>query len=200
MRARIDSIDLIGGGRRVEFGPGLNIVRGPITTGKTTLLRLAKLLMSSSLDVSKLPREVRDKVTAVAGTVVFGDLTYSIVRPYVSTTTAKVDIAGPNMAWRLPASQPDETSNMTYGQWLLRALGLPEVRVPSAPTRVDSDSTPVTVNDYMLYCDLPQDDICERRRSSGPAAGIKVIHYAGAPSGARPSGGRSLTRQDGPFR
>lgn len=159
MRARIDSITLVGGGRRVDFAPGLNIVTGPITTGKTTLLRLCRLLLSSGLDIGSFPREARDHIQSVAGQVTVGDSQYSIMRPFVGTTTAKVDIATIDASWRLPAVQLDSTASMTYGQWLLRTLGLPELRVPSAPTQPESTPTPVTINDYFLYCILSQEEI-----------------------------------------
>jgi hypothetical protein len=159
VRVQLASIDLIGGGRRVEFDPGLNIITGPISTGKTTFVRLCRALLSASLSVSDFPREARNHVKSVAGQVLFGESNYSIVRPLVSTNTAKVDIAGVQQSWRLPADRPDPTSPLTYGQWLLRTLQLPELRVPSAPTRPDSESTPVTISDYFLYCRLTQDEI-----------------------------------------
>jgi cell division protein FtsB len=159
VRVQLEWIDLIGGGRRVEFEPGLNVITGPISTGKTTFIGLCRSLLSSSLQVHDFTREARENVTAVGGEVYLGGKRFSIVRPLVSTDTAKVDIAGPNDALRLPASRPDRTSDMTYGQWLLRTLQLPELRVPSAPSRQESEPTPVTISDYFLYCRLTQDEI-----------------------------------------
>lgn len=159
MRVQLLWVDLIGGGRRVAFQPGLNIVTGPITLGKTTLLRLCRALLNTGLDMRDFPREARENVAAMGGEVYLGNSRYSIVRPLVSTETAKVDIAGPGAAWRLPADRPDRTSQVTYGQWLLRTLELPELRVPSAPSLPESEPTPVTINDYFLYCRLTQDEI-----------------------------------------
>lgn len=159
MRVQFLWIDLIGGGRRVEFQPGLNIITGPITTGKTTLLRLCRALLNTGLSMQDFPREARENVSAVGGELYLGEALYSIVRPLVSTETAKVDIAGPNNAWRLPSDRPDTITNETYGQWLLRTLQLPALRVPSAPSRAESEPTPVTINDYFLYCRLTQDEI-----------------------------------------
>lgn len=159
MRVQLQWIDLIGGGRRIDFQPGLNIITGPISTGKTTLLRLCRSLLNTGLDMRDFPRETRENVSALAAEVYLGESRYSIVRPLVSTETAKVDIAGPSEAWRLPSGRSDRTSGVTYGQWLLQTLQLPELRVPSAPTRPESEPTPVTINDYFLYCRLTQDEI-----------------------------------------
>ena len=38
-------------------------------------------------------------------------------------------------------------------------MDLPRIDVPSAPTRPDSDPTPVSINDYLLYSYLAQDEL-----------------------------------------
>src|SRR5690606_12840241 len=82
-----------------------------------------------------------------------------ILRRWVTTATAPVDIAGRGIAERLPALQPDRQNPITFSRWMLERLGLPIVEVPQAPTRPDSDPTPVTLNDFLMYCILDQDDI-----------------------------------------
>jgi hypothetical protein len=141
VRARIDSVQLVGTTREVAFSPGLNIITGPIASGKTTLTRLCHGLFGSGLE--NFPLEVRENVVAISGQVVLGQNAYSIVRPFTTTKTAKVDISGLGSALRLPALALDATASYTYGQWLLRTLGLPDLRVPSAPTRPDSDPSPL---------------------------------------------------------
>ena len=157
MRTRINSIQLIGTNREVALSPGLNIITGPIASGKTTLIRLCHGLLGSGLE--DFPQEVREHVVALGGELVLGDHNYSIVRPFTSTRTAKVDISGLGAALRLPALALDASASYTYGQWLLRTLGLPDLRVPSAPTRPDSDSSPLSINDFLLYCILSQETI-----------------------------------------
>lgn len=158
MRARINHLSLVGSAERTcLFQAGVNIVTGPITSGKTSLLRLCRGLFGGPLN--DLPVEVREGVAAISGQIVLGNSTYSLVRPNVTTPTAKVEIAGSEEAQRLPVAQLDETAKMTYGQWLLLKLGLPRLDVPSAPTRAESLPTPVTINDYFLYCELAQDEI-----------------------------------------
>jgi hypothetical protein len=157
LRVQINYLELVGTSRKVELRPGLNIITGPITTGKTSLLRLIRGLLGSAL--SNFPIEVRHHVSALSGEVLLRDSEYAVVRQFSSTTTAKVDVAGPNGAWRLPALQRDETSSVSYGHWLLQTLGLPRLEVPSAPTNVQSPPTPISINDYLLFCELRQDEI-----------------------------------------
>lgn len=157
LRTRIESVRLIGTAREVLLTPGLNIITGPIASGKTTLVRLCHALFGTGLD--SFPAEVRDNVAAIAARLTLGDNDYSVVRPFTSTKTAKIDIAGLGATLRLPALVLDATAAYTYGQWLLRTLGLPDLRVPSAPTRPDSDPTPLSINDFFLYCVLSQDTV-----------------------------------------
>lgn len=157
MRVRINSIELVGTERRLDFEPGLNIITGPIASGKTTLLRMCHGLFGAALE--NFPPEPRENVTALAADLLLGDQSYSVVRPFTSTATAKVDIASESVALRLPALQIDSTSEITYGQWLLATLRLPILRVPTAPTRSDSPSSNLSINDFFLYCVLVQEDI-----------------------------------------
>lgn len=156
MRVRIERLRLIGTSRDIEFRPGLNVITGPITSGKTTVLRLCRFLLGSTN--FQFIREVTENSSGIAGAVHLGEHQYAIVRPLVSTADAPVEIAGPNTILRLPAYRtPDDSS--TYGDWLLERLDLPRLRVPRAPSQPESPPTPVTINDYLLYCDLAQNEI-----------------------------------------
>ncbi|MDE0000531.1 MAG: hypothetical protein OXQ89_22540 [Rhodospirillaceae bacterium] len=155
MRVQVNTITLEGADRTVSFEPGLNIVTGPIASGKTTLVRYLRFLLGASL--GHPPIEARENVTSVSGSVELADNSFSIMRPAVSTVNARVEIAGPQNAWRLPARlSPD---GETYVNWLLKQLDLPRIDVPSAPTKPDSDTTPVSINDYFLYSYLSQDEL-----------------------------------------
>ena len=46
-RLQIDSMELIGGDRTLEFSPGLNVVLGPMATGKSTIVKLIRALFAS---------------------------------------------------------------------------------------------------------------------------------------------------------
>ena len=103
------------------------------------------------------PKEARANVTAVFGQVELAGGSFSIMRPAVSTPNALVEIAGREETWRLPATRARDGN--TYANWLLARLDLPRIEVPSAPTRPDSDTTPVSIKDYLLYSYLAQDEL-----------------------------------------
>ena len=155
MKLQVNELRLEGAERSISLSPGLNIITGPIASGKTTLVRYLRFLIGNSL--GQLPIEARTKVVAVSGSVDLGDKSFLIMRPAVTTKTARVEIASGDETWRLPATAAPD--GKTYVNWLLEHLDLPRVDVPSAPTRPDSDPTPVSINDYLLYSYLAQDEL-----------------------------------------
>lgn len=158
MRLRVDSLALVGTSREVRFEPGLNVVLGPISTGKTSLMKLLEVFVGGGY--SRISNEVSQAVTGLAGELTIGAGSYSVVRPLVQTDTARVQIAGDGVAERLPAMRSQPGAPLSYGVWLLDHLGLPVLRVPQAPTRPeDSPFIPLSINDYLLYCRLRQDEI-----------------------------------------
>jgi hypothetical protein len=158
VRLRINSVALVGTSREVAFEPGLNVIEGPISTGKTALMRLLTVLLGGPYD--GINPEVDESVSELAGEFLIEERTYSIVRRLVQTDTAPVQIAGDGVAERLPAMRAVPGSTRTYGTWLLETLGLPTLRVPQAPTRpAESAFIPVSISDYVRYCRLRQDEI-----------------------------------------
>jgi len=95
----------------------------------------------------------------ISADLTLADQRFQIFRQMSRAPRAMVEIASETMAARLPALQGDRAHPETYGAWLLRQLGLPRIEVPSAPTRPDSDPSPVSINDYLLYSDLPKEEI-----------------------------------------
>jgi len=157
MRLRLDFFELVGAERRLELEPGLNVIAGSIATGKTTLLHCIRALLAGG--ISNFPLETRQTVQRLAGRLVIGNSEYDVIRPFVSTANAKVEVAGDMEAERLPAYQGSNPADRTYRDWLLHKLNLPEVRIPRTPSRSESELSPVTVNDYLMYCYLQQDEI-----------------------------------------
>lgn len=157
LRVRIENLSLNGTARQIEFRPGLNVITGSITTGKTTLMRLASALLGANL-VGLAP-EVGARSPAVTGAMLIGDDRFLVVRPVTSSQTATIEIAGDGVALRLPLARPTAAQELTYGQWLLDRLDLPRISVPSAPTRIESEPTPVSIRDYLNYCELTQSEI-----------------------------------------
>lgn len=158
MRLRLNSVALVGTSRTVTFTPGLNVIEGPISTGKTSFMRLLGVVLGAAYD--GITPEVDQAVTDLAAEMLIGDRNFAVVRRLVTTDSAPVQIAGDGLAIRLPAMRPDPATQRSYGLWLLEALGLPSLRVPQAPTQPqESAFIPVSINDYMRYCRIRQDEI-----------------------------------------
>jgi hypothetical protein len=156
MRIHINKISLLSTGCEFQLKPGLNIITGSITTGKTTLIKCCRGLLGSV--IKNFSREARENITNLAGEVCIGENVYEIIRPFVTSVNATVLIAGEYESLRLPALR-GKSNEQTYGTWLLEKLNLPTLRVPTAPTQDDSDTSNLSINDYMMYCHLRQDEI-----------------------------------------
>lgn len=150
---RIDKVELVGGFRKVGLHPGLNIVRGDITTGKTTFIKLLRALLGS------IPKHLVPEVASVRGMgadLGLGANEWQVLRPMITTKGAPVEVAeraedgedtSQDTAIRLPAS-----GSGGYGEFLLAQLAVPVVYVPKARTDPTSDLSPVTINDWLNYC------------------------------------------------
>jgi len=159
LRLRIEQLALVGTSREVKLEPGLNVILGPISTGKTSLMGLMRVFLGGSYTPKKMP-EVKATVSDLAGRLILGDQEFSIRRPLVTTPTASVEIAGgDDEVLSLPA-MAGGSEQMSYGDWLINKLTLPVLRVPSAPTRPDeSEPVKVSISDYLRYCRLTQEQI-----------------------------------------
>lgn len=154
----MERLALAGTARAVEFGPGLNVIVGPIATGKSSLMRLLRVALGG--EYSGISPEVDENVVELAAQLVIGDADYSVRRRLVTTPTAPVEVAGADEAAVLPALRPAPGDQLSYGDWLLGKLDLPRLEVPSAPTRPGESSTVrVTINDYLRYCRVTQEEI-----------------------------------------
>src|SRR5947209_4791029 len=87
---RIERIELVGGNRQIEFDPSFGIIKGSITTGKTTTVRLLKALLGRVPD--HLPPET-GVIRSVRGRTSISGQTWVIDRPLVTTKTAMVSLS-----------------------------------------------------------------------------------------------------------
>ncbi|MGW4524173.1 hypothetical protein [Amycolatopsis sp. NPDC004378] len=158
-RIEISKLELLGGGREVPFKPGLNIVQGEISSGKTTFVRLIRSLFGTV--PSGLPPET-GYIRTILGEVYLGDREWKIFRPLVTTNTAPVDVAEIQfnedcepVAFRLPAGGKGQP----YSTFLLDQLSIPAVSVPRARSKPSEALTPVTMTDWLGYCIVTGDEI-----------------------------------------
>jgi DNA repair exonuclease SbcCD ATPase subunit len=153
---QVNSMELVGGDRSLDLQPGVNVIVGPIATGKSTLVKLLRALFGN---VPSMPPEVEQNVTSIRASVTIGDEPFNIMRRLVTTDTALVEIVNGDEALMLPASRPTATRDLTYSAWMLQHLDLPQIAVPAAPTRPESEPTSVSVADYLNYSFLRGDEI-----------------------------------------
>jgi energy-coupling factor transporter ATP-binding protein EcfA2 len=156
-RLEVETIELVGGGREVSFRPGVNYIRGEITTGKSTLVKLLRGMLGRM--PGHLPPETQ-VIRAIAGRVVLGERKWDIYRPAVTTADAAVEVAervdddSDGLALRLEA-----TGSGGYGDFLLQQIHLPVVSVPRARQDPEAALSPVTINDWLGYCIIPGDEL-----------------------------------------
>jgi hypothetical protein len=158
-RLELLKVELVGGGRDVWFRPGLNIILGDITTGKTTFVRLVRAMLGTM--PGGLPPEV-DYVQAIRGHVTLGSRAWQIYRPRTSTSDAQVEVSEEHpdpgrevIALRLPVARSDRT----YSTFLLDQLHMPAISVPQARTEPTGALTPVTMTDWLGYCIITGDEL-----------------------------------------
>jgi hypothetical protein len=154
---QINSLELVGGDRRIELEPGVNIVLGPIATGKSTVVKLIRALFTTIPD--DLAPEARDNVASLRSGCTIAVNDWNILRRLVSTDTALVEIVGNDQSVLVPAKRPTPAHPDTFPDWLLGQLDIPAISVPAAPTRPESDPSPVTFTDFFNLCVLRGDEI-----------------------------------------
>jgi hypothetical protein len=166
---RLNRVDLVGAYRDVNLLPGLNIVRGDITTGKTTFVRLVRALLGAI--PNGLPPETAS-IRSISADLDLGERSWQVLRPMVTTKDTPVEIAekaadsedsdvettpessDPGFALRLPAAGAGG-----FGEFLLQQMGVPVVYVPKARQDPTSDLSPVTINDWLNYSIVTGDEL-----------------------------------------
>lgn len=153
---QVDTIELVGGDRRVDLQQGLNVVLGPISSGKSTFVKLMRALFTSM--PADLAPEAQ-QLPSLRVTCHIGGDSWNILRRLTTTDTSLVEIVGASETILAPARKPTVAHPQTFSDWLLSALDLPKVSVPAAPSRPESEPTPVTFADFFNYCILRGDEI-----------------------------------------
>ena len=153
---QVDSFELVGGERRIDLQPGLNVVLGPIASGKSTFVKLLRALFTSV--PSDLAPEAH-QISSLRAACHIGGATWNILRRLTTTDTSLVEIVGATETILVPARRATTAHPETFSDWLLTSLNLPNVSVPAAPSRPESEPTPVTFADFFNFSVLRGDEI-----------------------------------------
>lgn len=160
-RLFVERINLLGGNRSVHFKPGLNLVTGPISTGKTTLIRLVEVALS--VTPSNLPPETA-AVHAIDLVAQLGPSRWGVYRPLVSTADATVSVAELDGAETVDPigsaiSLPARGFTGSYARFMLDRLGLPAIAIPESGPTGSPRLNPVSMTDFLSYCVIRGEDL-----------------------------------------
>ena len=140
--------------------PGLNVVIGAITTGKTTFVHLLRGLLGSM--PSGLPPEV-DEIRALRGSLDLSGVSWDVYRPRTTTADAPVEVA--RKAEDARGSEPDAIRlkatgwDGSYSRFMLDQLHLPAVQVPEGSKDSPGRLSSVSMSDWLAYCVIPGDEL-----------------------------------------
>lgn len=155
---RFDEVRLRAGGNQslIPFNPGLNLVVGPIGTGKSTLVRLLRSVFGRI--PRDLPPEVRE-LDDLQATVRAGDRELTVTRAMGTSPAAEVGVSDGHAfdPWeiRLPVRKP----GADLSSHLISLLGLPAAIVPDRRGRAKEGVVPVEFGDWLTYCAITDDEM-----------------------------------------
>lgn len=160
-RLLIAQVSLLGGDRSVSFSGGLNLITGPISTGKTTLIRLLEVALS--VTPSDLPPETAS-VNALQASLELGEKRWGIYRPLVSTSDSIVSVAEMDNftsddPLEFAVSMPARGYEGSYSRFMLDRLKLPAVALPETGAGGVDRLNPVSMTDFLNYCVIRGEDL-----------------------------------------
>lgn len=148
----------------VPFHPGVNIIYGDSTTGKSTILELINYLLGSSkFDTYD---EIETAVRYAALELELNGKTYVIKRDifdsskFVEVYEANYGDIDKVFPEKYTASYGQKEAPSGYlSDFLLDSMGFPNVKVRRAPTQTDTKMVQLSFRDIFKYCYLNQEDI-----------------------------------------
>ena len=140
-----------------SFQPGLNIIAGPIFTGKTALLEFIDYCLGAGSHPQHL--EIQRKVRAALLEVSIGAHSFVIERPLFSTdqrgTIHECSLAALSTQHdAIPVRTRQMPGQESIGSYLLRRLGLFNIFLKEAPTKAASGVDMMSFRDLMWFCYL----------------------------------------------
>jgi hypothetical protein len=147
-----------------RFTPGVNIIYGDSTTGKSSILELINYAFGSKVFIYE--REIETSVKYLALELSLNKITYVIKRDIFSpqknievyqSTFSEIDTVYPKL---LAADfSSNEGPDGYISDFLLDALNLPILKVKEAPSKADSPMIRLSFRDLFKYSYLKQDDV-----------------------------------------
>lgn len=162
----------------VPFYPGLNIIYGDSATGKSSILECINYLLGSSKFVFDI--EIETSVKYVALDIELNGRPHVFKRDIFdsnrnievySTSFDKMESVFPKIF--VPSYKQPISESGYFIDFLLGALGLPILKVRTAPTREDSSVARLSFRDLFKFCYLKQDDVGSRNLLN---VGVPVLH------------------------
>jgi predicted nucleic acid-binding Zn-ribbon protein len=147
-----------------RFNPGVNIIYGDSTTGKSSILELINYAFGSKNFIYE--REIETSVRYLALELSLNNVTYVIKRDIFSpqknievyqSAFAEIDTVYPKLLTADFAS--NEGPDGYISDFLLDALNLPILKVKEAPSKADSPMVRLSFRDLFKYSYLKQDDV-----------------------------------------
>ncbi len=134
------------------FRQGVNLLVGPVGTGKTSLLEVLKWCLGGAAILSQA---VQDGVNEASVTIRTGETAWTFSRSLRSQ---------PNRISVFPNENPGDVERLvaadsgpdSAGQRLMQLLGIPETRIPRSRARPGADTTPITFWDVYEFMYVAQ--------------------------------------------
>lgn len=147
-----------------NFYPGVNVIYGDSTTGKSSIVECINYILGSSefnydaeietsVRYAALELELNGKIFLIKRDIFDAG---KIVEVFQSTFDAHATVFPKKYA---PKYGPNPGPDGFLSDFLLASLGLPIVKVRSAPTKDDSDMVRLSFRDLFKFCYLNQDDV-----------------------------------------
>lgn len=154
---RIRNVRLVAADRSYSWDlvSGVNVIVGPVGVGKTSLLELIRWGLGGGAQLSPAVQQVGRQL---ALTIDAGDESFLLLRGIHSQKT-RISVHEPDGRPIAVVSTVNPAGTDSISHLLLRALGIPEVRVPRSRRNPAGQYTSVSFSDVYSYMYLPQSEI-----------------------------------------
>lgn len=137
-----------------DFRPGVNVITGPVGTGKSSLLELIKYCLGGS---AILTQAVHDAISSVTATLAVERATYLLTR-HIGATELEVREAESGRLIGTFGIRP-RPSQPWISDFLLDMAGLPRLSIPRSRRNPTANVMSLSFFDVYKYLYLPQGEI-----------------------------------------